>query len=128
MDAKKLANRKVTRQIARDVRLILVARFPKCFMPKGAEKLPLAIGTGGQIQKLLSDLSWSHLQLALVDYTHGPTYLRGIVAGAPRYDLEGNPNGEVLPSEADYAASLLANMTLPKAKPSDASASDQRAA
>ena len=37
-------------------------------------------------------------------------YLRGLVAGAARVDLDGNPAGEVTARDAEYAAAKLAEI------------------
>jgi sRNA-binding protein len=38
----------------------------------------------------------------------GPAYYRAILWGGPRYDLEGNPRGEVTPEEQAQARDELA--------------------
>ena len=37
-------------------------------------------------------------------------YLQGLVAGAVRVDLDGNPAGEVSPADAEHAAATLAKI------------------
>lgn len=86
------------------VREILHETFPNAFAAKGEEKRPLAIGIEGQIHLRCPELSKWHLAAAIADYTRGPTYLRNVVEGAQRVDLEGEPNGLVTASEAAYAA------------------------
>lgn len=73
----------------------LVALFPKAFMPKGADKIPLKIGIHADIRARDPSISGVKLGAALHDYVTGPKYLRALVAGAPRLDLDGQPAGEV---------------------------------
>lgn len=95
------------RKIAERIRAILVERFPAAFAPKGGEKRPLKIGIFKAIRAELSDISENELALALEDYTWGPTYIRGLIAGAERIGLDGNPAGVVTAHEADHAASRM---------------------
>jgi ProP effector len=46
--------------------------------------------------------------MALTAYTGRVLYLRGLVEGAARLDLDGNPAGEVTARDAEYAAAKLA--------------------
>ena len=48
--------------------------------------------------------------MALTAYTRRVMYLRGLVAGAARVDLDGNPAGEVTARDAEYAAAKLAKI------------------
>ncbi|EOP1323135.1 ProQ/FINO family protein [Escherichia coli] len=57
-----------------------------------ARKLPMGTGT---------------LRGALISYTHSTRYLKAIVAGGERYDLKGQPCGEVTPDEKAAAREIL---------------------
>ena len=46
--------------------------------------------------------------MALAAYTRRVMYLKGMVAGAARVDLDGNPAGEVTAGDAEHAAEVLA--------------------
>jgi sRNA-binding protein len=48
--------------------------------------------------------------MALTAYTGRVMYLRGLVAGTVRLDLDGTPAGEVTARDADYAAAKLARI------------------
>ena len=37
----------------------------------------------------------------------GPAYLRAVLQGGPRYDLDGHPRGEVTPKEREQAGREL---------------------
>jgi len=47
------------------------------------------------------------LKVALAAYTGRVMYLRGLVAGAARIDLDGNPAGEVSARDTEYATVKL---------------------
>lgn len=100
---------KVSRRlkIAENTRALLAAAFPKTFMPKGKQKVPLKIGIREDIAALGSSVSMRRLKIALRDYTSGPLYLRALTEGAPRYDLDGNIAGTVTAHEADFARKQL---------------------
>ena len=50
------------------------------------------------------------LRVALAAYTGRVMYLRGLVAGAARIDLDGNPAGEVSAKDTEYATVKLAEI------------------
>lgn len=91
----------------------LIRKHPKCFMLFGQPKLPLKIGIyddimalyGGGYQNFRFELS-----AALSDYCNGGTYLRALVVGAVRVDLDGNPAGEVSEAAAQHAVERLAKL------------------
>ena len=102
--------RPYSHRTAETTRAFLVERFPKLFAPKGAAKLPLALGVADDIIGLLPEIGRRRLHAALDDYTSGPTYLGSIVAGAPRFDLEGKLRGEVTEPEAKYARERMTSL------------------
>lgn len=93
---------------AAETRALLVEKFPKCFAPKGEDKRPLKIGIYHDIRAALPELPAMKLHPALYDYTSGATYLRNLIeAGAPRFDLNGEPSGIVTEMEAHFARLYL---------------------
>ena len=81
----------------------LCAAFPACFS-RTAPK-PLKIGLGEEVMALagvhpaLADLSRTQIRRALKVYTGAPAYRKALVNGGPRYDLDGQPVGEVTPDQ-----------------------------
>ncbi|EKL9591391.1 ProQ/FinO family protein [Escherichia coli] len=47
------------------------------------------------------------LRAALISYIHTTRYLRAVIAGGERYDLKGQPCGEVTPDEKAAARGIL---------------------
>ncbi|MBS9476197.1 ProQ/FINO family protein [Ancylobacter radicis] len=92
---------------AEATREVLVERFPRTFMPKGERKIPLKVGIYQDLRIAAPDLSARKMADALHDYTTGRTYLRALVAGAHRIDLDGWPEGVVTTEEAVIAAQTL---------------------
>lgn len=88
---------------AEATREILVERFPRCFMPKSGKKLPLKVGIYHDLRAVVTDIPARRLNAALHDYTAGRTYLRALVGGAHRVDLDGFPAGIVSSDEASAA-------------------------
>ena len=81
----------------------LCAAFPACFNRKAPK--PLKIGLGEELMALagvypaLADLSRTQLRRALKVYTGAPAYRKALARGGPRYDLDGQPAGEVTPDQ-----------------------------
>jgi ProP effector len=90
------------------VRQILCERFPLAFRGRGANKPPLKIGIGHDVQLAMPELPPIALVAALRDYASGPTYCRNLTAGAQRIGLDGEPAGQVSAAEADQAAFRMA--------------------
>ncbi|OMQ22181.1 ProQ/FINO family protein [Serratia oryzae] len=88
------------------------AHYPRVFSHR--EVKPLKVGIRDD---MLADAAArrlpvppKHLVLALSKLTKTPRYLRALVAGGPRYDLNGQPCGEVTAEEQENARMLLANL------------------
>ncbi|HFP4627154.1 ProQ/FinO family protein [Escherichia coli] len=87
----------------------LAEYWPELF---GAENIkPLKAGI---IRDVLEDAKSRELPVAtgvlrgaLISYTHSTRYLKAIVAGGERYDLNGQPCGEVTPDEKAAAREIL---------------------
>ena len=99
----------------------LIEAFPACFS-RTAPK-PLKIGLGEEVMALagvhpaLADLSRTQIRRALKVYTGMPVYRKALARGGPRYDLAGQPDGEVTPDQQAFAQTPR----VPKA-PADADA------
>lgn len=89
-----------------ETRRMLVERFPNAFCPKGAVKKPLKVGIRHDLIAAAPQ-EWAWLGAALADYCGGPLYLRSVVEGAERVDLDGNVVGIVTECEARYSAKKL---------------------
>ena len=85
----------------------LCAAFPACFN-RTAPK-PLKIGLGEDVMALaevhpaLADLSRTQIRRALKFYIGAPAYRKALARGGPRYDLDGQPAGEVTPDQQAFA-------------------------
>src|SRR5260221_5371694 len=88
------------REIAKQVRAMLVERFSACFRGRGEAKPPLMIGIRKVIAERCPDITDRDIGYALFDYTSGRTYLQSFVEGTWRIDLDGNPVSEL--TEGDF--------------------------
>ena len=87
----------------------LATRYPQTFvLEKYRPHRPLKVGIASDLLARRPELDRRKLGAALAAYTRRIMYLRGIVAGAARIDLDGNPAGEVTAGDAEYAAAKLA--------------------
>src|SRR6478672_1691612 len=84
----------------------LAEAFPQTFvLEKYRPHWPLKVGIASAIPARCPDIEWRVLKVALTAYTGRIMYLRGLVEGAARLDLDGNPAGEVTtPRDAEYAS------------------------
>ena len=97
---------------------ILVKAFPKAFFPRGRSCLPLRIGIFEALDAALSpEIDRSRLKLFLGIYTKQPRYLRELIKGAVRIDLNGSPAGRVSAKQAMSAAARLQKAQDPKFGP-----------
>jgi ProP effector len=85
----------------------LASRFPKCFKPAGAPKLPLMIGIDRAMFEAAPDLDRHDVANAIADYCTGRSYHAAMVAGAARVDLNGESAGVVTDSAAGHAKARL---------------------
>lgn len=89
----------------------LTEAFPQTFvLEKYRPHWPLKVGIAAAIPARCPALEWRVLKMALTAYTGRVMYLRGLVEGAARVDLDGNPAGEVTARDAEYAATKLARI------------------
>ena len=81
----------------------LCQAFPACF--NRTDPRPLKIGLGEELLALagvhpaLAGLSRTQIRRALKVYTGAPAYRKALARGGPRYDLNGQPAGEVTPDQ-----------------------------
>lgn len=68
---------------------------------------PLAIGIDKQLLARLPDLDRKLLRVALGMHTRSLRYLKMTARATLRYDLDGKPEGEVLPEHRSRAAQLV---------------------
>ncbi len=70
---------------------------------------PLAIGIHKNLLERLPDLDLdkADVRAALHFHTASTRYLKAIVEGAPRFDLDGNASGEVTPEQQAQAVTAL---------------------
>jgi len=89
----------------------LAEAFPQTFvLEKYRPHWPLKVGIAAALPARCPALEWRVLKMALTAYTGRVMYLRGLVEGAARLDLDGNPAGEVTVRDAEYAAAKLARI------------------
>ena len=94
----------------REALTLLAERFPNCFSVEGRRE-PLKVGIHADILAALNGAIGPHeLRRILASYTGQSTYLRGVVSGAYRRDLDGKPASVVTPQEEANAKGKLANL------------------
>ena len=95
-----------------DVALVrLTEAFPQTFvLEKNRPHRPLKVGIAADIPARCPAVERRVLSVSLRVYVRRVMYLRGLVAGAARVDLDGNPVGEVTARDAEDAAVRLAEI------------------
>jgi sRNA-binding protein len=89
----------------------LAEAFPQTFvLEKYRPHCPLKVGIAADLVERWPAVERHALAAALTVYTRRIMYLKGMVAGAARVDLDGNPAGEVTARDAEYAAARLAKI------------------
>jgi ProP effector len=68
---------------------------------------PLAIGIHKTIKARLPDLGEGALRFALKQHTASTKYLKAISSGSQRFDLDGNPAGEITAEQRQQALDAL---------------------
>lgn len=86
-----------------------MAQWPRTFTPYPEPVRPLARGIGHVLAAQLPTVSKAMVHKAISFWQHQrkALYLHRVIAGGPRYDLDGNPQGEVTPEEQERARSEL---------------------
>jgi ProP effector len=83
----------------------VATRYPQTFvLEKYRPHRPLKVGIAVDIMERCPELDRRKLGVGLAAYTRRVMYLKGIVAGAARVDLDGNACGEVSAGDAEHAA------------------------
>ena len=100
----------------------LLAAFPLAFSAEPRHIKPLAIGTR---QQIFARCTFSHSHRSVGDalwrYTKCAAYLRTIIEGAVRVDLDGATSGNVTAMEAAHAAErIMTCLPVGAGKPEDA--------
>ena len=94
----------------REALTLLAERFPNCFSVEGRRE-PLKVGIHADILAALNGaIGRDELRRVLASYTGQSTYLRGVVSGAYRRDLDGKPASVVTPEEEANAKGKLAKL------------------
>jgi ProP effector len=68
---------------------------------------PLAIGIHKAIKLRLPDIGEGKLRMALKGYTASTKYLKAIANGKQRFDLDGNPAGDVTAEQRQQALETI---------------------
>lgn len=104
-------HRKLTKQQRKTRNRIkrLAEMWPSLF---GTENIrPLKVGIFDDMMQDIAarELTYGRgaLKATLANLAHSPRYYRALVAGGPRYDLNGQPCGEVTPEEQQNARDAL---------------------
>src|SRR5262245_40903144 len=86
-----------------------MARWPQTFSASPAEVRPLARGIDKDLVAQLPGCSRRQIGFALAWWQRQrrPAYWQALARGGPRYDLDGQPRGEVTPEEQEEARQLL---------------------
>ena len=96
----------------------LLAAFPLAFSTEPRHIKPLAIGIRQQIYARCA-LSHRDVGAALRRYTNSVAYLRTIIEGAVRVDLEGATSGNVTAKEAAHAERIVKSLAVAAGKAKD---------
>lgn len=90
------------------LRWLLHRKFPNTFVGNKADKIPLAIGISEMLVARLAEIdpasTPANIRFFIKDYCEGARYLRNMVEGANRVDLDGKITGQVTATQALAAA------------------------
>jgi ProP effector len=68
---------------------------------------PLAVGIDKQVIDRLPNINRKELRVALSMHTHSVRYLKAMEKATQRFDLDGNPAGEVPENHRTHASEML---------------------
>ena len=71
------------------------------------EARPLALGIHKAISERMPEVDTAQLRLAMRMHTASTRYLKALLATGERFDLDGNPAGEVTPEQREVASTTL---------------------
>ena len=88
---------------------IIMEQWPAAFPARPDEVRPLAVGIHELLEKKFPDRTPDQVRRAIAQwrYPRLGAYLRVVARGGPRYDLDGNPCGEISTSEQENARERL---------------------
>jgi len=97
------------RQARQELLEVLCSRWPRAFPRDEGQVRPLAIGIRQDLAFHLPEQPPGRIGfvIGMFQCLMGPAYLRAVVQGGPRYDLDGHPRGEVTPKEREQAGRAL---------------------
>lgn len=102
-------NKAVAHAKKRKRRTDRIAKHWPVFTLQGAR--PLAIGIREQMiadaEARSLDITVSHIKQGLYDYINRRAYLKALIPGGSRFDMTGQPNGEVTPEQQQDAQRKL---------------------
>jgi len=102
--SKNQSKRKMLKSIAGRV----LEKYPKTFFGKDSpDTVPLKVGIVDDLVKENPEVPPFMFRLFLERYALKTRYLVATAKGGPRFDLAGLPNGEVSPSQREYAMKKL---------------------
>lgn len=103
-----LSKNQSKREMMRTIFARMLAKYPKTFFGKDSpETLPLKVGIVDDLVKENPEVPRFMFRLFLERYALKTRYLVATAKGGPRFDLAGLPNGEVSPSQREYAMKKL---------------------
>jgi ProP effector len=87
----------------------IMTRWPHTFPPYPEPVRPLALGIVQVVATQIPQMPKTLLRHAIAFWQQQrrTPYLQALIAGGPRYDLEGNPLGEVTPEQQERAREEL---------------------
>lgn len=104
------------RERAKPVLEALSARWPAIFPADPAQVRPWAVGLFEQLAAQHTEYSRVLLRTALDLVASSEAYQAALARGGPRYDLDGQPKGEVSPDHQAKAAEILGKMRAGKTR------------
>ena len=91
-------------------------RYPHAFLPEGEPPRPLQVGILQELFVKANDISRRRLRWAVYYYANNIAYQQALANGKARYDLEGQPAGEITEEHREAAIDKLKELK-PKQKP-----------
>ena len=93
------------KQARRELLEVMRERWPLAFPRDFHQVRPLAIGINKDIAVHLPEQPLGRISnaIGIFQYLLGPAYFRSVLRGGSRYDLDGNPRGEVTAEEQEQA-------------------------
>jgi ProP effector len=115
-----LSSSKSLRDKVQPTLALLRERFPKAFVSEDKSPLPLQVGILQELFVTAKDISRRQLRWAVYYYANNIRYQQALIEGGPRYDLEGQPVGEVTDDHRKDAVSKMEEIK-PKSAPQNSS-------